>query len=412
MIYDFNEILGRGILAARAGNFGEAIKYLDLAAKIQPANPRVWLWLAAAGETPSEKRQYLQRALDLDPDLPVAKALLDSLDRKATAAGQGADLVIFDCPFCGGKQRFDPDLGGMSCESCGRVERLDLKDAAQAKASPEAVDADNWEALEGQADCGACGAKISIPAQWTTGKCPFCGSDLVTIQSATPGLVRPAAIVPFQVQADEVLQILGKSWKIPRAELDQHLDRRALTLSSVYLPFWAFDGCVQILCALEYRVEPVEYSSRERVIRKGQWPMEKSWYETRIDDFLVYAARSLSETAVAQILPFDLELALEYRPELLAGWQAERYQIALADAEVVAHKGMRDAAFRDAAFRGLFMEPSRMLRDDVLILDRTWRLVLLPVWIARRNVSGKIQRTLLNGQTAKLASPGQSRWKF
>ncbi|GAB4580880.1 MAG: hypothetical protein Fur0022_36240 [Anaerolineales bacterium] len=138
--------------------------------------------------------------------------------------------------------------------------------------------------------------------------------------------------------------------------------------------------------------------------------MEKSWFECDVDDLLVYAAHTLPEAAVAQILPFDQKSVFEYCPEMLVGWQAEYYQIALEDAEVVAQKRMRDAAFSKATRRGLFMEPSRMLQDDVLVIDRTYKLLLLPVCIVRRKVStGKIQQILINGQTGKV-SEKQTKW--
>jgi hypothetical protein len=176
-----------------------------------------------------------------------------------------------------------------------------------------------------------------------------------------------------------------------------------MTLSSIYLPFWTFDGRVQIRCALEYRVPPATYSQSDRVIIRGDWPNGRSWYEYDIDDLLVYAGRNVTDDAIAQITPFDLKAVLGYRPETLVGWQAEFYQFALEDAAVEAHKRMRDLAFRKAASRKLFMNPAQMLADDVCILDKTYKLVLLPVWIARGTAQGDIDQTLINGQTGKIA---------
>jgi len=413
MINDFYEILGRGIIATRSRRSAEAIKYLELAAKIEPANPRVWLWLAAAEESIPQKRQYLEQALKVDPNILVAKVLLQRLNQERTAISQRAsDFVIFHCPYCGGKQRFEPDISGMRCEYCKKVERLMLKNASNEQASLDAAlkgNSGNWAVLEGQATCGACGAAISISPNLATLNCPFCDSDLITIQSATPDLIAPTAIAPFQYHTDDVIEIIGECWGIPPPKLDFLLGRHEVTISSIYLPFWSFDGRVQIRCALGYRVAPGVYSPSERVILKGEWPMEKSWFEIDVDDLPVYAAHTLTEDAVGKILPFDQKSVFEYCPEMLVGWQAEYYQIALEDAEVVAQKRMRDVAFSKAARRGLFMEPSRMLRDDVLVIDRTYKLILLPVCIVRRKMSGKIQRILINGQTGKV-SDKQTNW--
>ena len=198
-------------------------------------------------------------------------------------------------------------------------------------------------------------------------------------------------------------KILGEHWDIPHAKLDRLIQDETITLLPIYLPFWTFDGRVQIYCALDYRVPEREYSNTERVIIKDEWPAKKSWFECDIDGLLVYAGSSLSNQSVKRITPFDLKSLLEYKPEFLVGWQAELYQVALEDAAVEARKRMRDEAFRRAARCLLFMDPAHMLKDDVLVIDRTYKLILLPVWIIRHTDRGKTHLALLNGQTGKVA---------
>ena len=261
----------------------------------------------------------------------------------------------------------------------------------------------NWSVLESRFSCGACGAKISIPPERSTHPCPFCDSEQITLQPATPNLVTPTAIAPFQYNTDDVLKILGERWNIAHSQLIRLVQDEAISLSPIYLPFWTFDGSVQIYCALDYRVTPREYSNSERVIIKEDWPNEKSWFECDVDDLLVYAGSSLSSQSVIRITPFDLKSVYEYKPEILAGWQAELYNLALEDAAVEAHKRMRDEAFRRAARHLLFMDPAHMLKDDVLIINRTYKLILFPVWIIRHAERRKTRLTFVNGQTGKVS---------
>jgi hypothetical protein len=414
MIYDFYEFLGRGIIAERTGRPQEALKYFGIAAQIEPANPRVWLWLASSAEALSQKRECLEQALKIDPHLIVAEVLLDRLNQKETRVSQqSSDFVIFTCPSCGGKQHFDPDVLGLVCEYCGQIETLTLKNASEAESSLDTVphnSSGNWAVIGSQASCNGCGARISILPDQLNQLCPFCDSELITIQSATPNLIPPTAIAPFQYHSEDVKAILGKWWNVPPSHITQLCDTHKMTLSSIYLPFWTFDGRVQIRCALEYRVPLATYSQSDRVVAIGEWPMEKNWYECDIDDLLVYAARSVTDDALAQLTPFDLKSVLGYRPEILMGWQAEFYQLALEDAAAEAQKHMRDLAFHRAASRKLFMDPTQMLADDVCILDQTYKLVLLPVWIARGTAPGKIDQTLINGQTGKIVGKRKSNW--
>ena len=413
-MYDFYEFLGSGIIAARTGRPAEAFKYLSAAAKIKPNNPRVNLWLASVAKTFEQQEQFLEKALKLDPNLFVAQTLLEQLNERQTVLDQQAtDFITFTCQYCGGKQHFDPDLSGLVCLYCKRVRPLTLKTASEAETGLEMTLQDgsgNWSVQEGQVNCGACGAKMSILPEQSTHSCPFCGSEQITIRSATPNLVAPTAIAPFQYNTDDVLKILDEHWNISPSKLIRLIQNKTITLSPIYLPFWTFDGRVQIYCALEYRVPARELSNSERVIVKEEWPMEKSWFECDVDDLLVYAGRSISNHSIMEIAPFNLKSLFEYKPEILAGWQAELYNIALTDAAVEAHKRMRDDAFHRAARHLLFMDPAQMLENDVLILDRTYKLILLPIWIVRRTDHGKTSLILINGQTGKIVQKGRSDW--
>ncbi len=416
MIYDFYEILGQGIIAARTGRHKEAIKFLSLAAKIEPTNPRVWLWLATTSETVESKRKYFQEALKVDPNILAASVMLDRLNQTENDSSRKiSKSAIFTCPSCGGKQRFDPDISGMQCEFCGKIELFTLENASDHEFNliPSIQNGSgNWAFIESHSACNACGATTSHPPSQVTIRCPFCNLDMVTIQSATPNLISPTGIAPFRYHRDDVLEIIAKQWNIQTRKLLQLINSDDVTFSSIYLPFWTFDGTVQIFCALEYRVSPVIYSPQERVILKGEWPVEKSWFECDIDDLLVYAARSVTNDSIMSIFPFDLKSILEYRPEILAGWQAENYQIALEDAAIESHKLMRDIAFERARRRNLFMRTSDMVKDDVLVFNKTYKLILLPVWIVSRKTANGFRQTIINGQTGKTSERKSGWFKF
>ncbi len=421
-MYDFYEFLGRGIIAARTGRPAEAVKYLSIAEKIEPGNVRVWLWLATVVGSFAEKRQCLERALELAPDTLAAKVLLERLDQKKNTAGQKpADMVVFTCPSCGGKQHFDPDFLALVCDFCKQAETLTPANAFKAEIDLAPTlwrGSGNWAMLESQVACSACGAKISVPAERSLQACPFCASEHIVAVPATPGLIPPTAIAPFEIHSGDVRDLLRKWWRIPFLAPAHLLDvsNEAVTLAPIYLPFWTFDGRVQIRCKLSHNVQPQEYSKKDRVITihddlfletgSKDW----NWYECDIDDLLIYAAHSIQGKDISQITPFNLQALLAYQPAMLAGWQAELYQVALEDAAVQANKQMRDSAFGSAALRMLFMEPNHMLENDVRILNPTFKLVLLPVWLVRYTFRNQTYQALVNGQSGKIAGERPLNW--
>lgn len=414
MINDFSELLGRGIISARTGRNEDALRYLSLAVEISPGHIRAWLWLAAAAETLPEKRRYLQRVLQIDPQHLMARALLGRL---APAAAEdrvrpAAEVDVFHCSHCGGKQRFDPDRLGLVCEYCRQIERLDHESEA---ALPDTADLEqkmkNWSVFDNRVLCEACGAQITIPSDSSTCTCPFCDSEHVLVQPATPDLIAPMAVIPFRFHAGDLQKAVSQRWNLAPDEFLDLINRREMTLTPIYLPFWFFSGQVQICCMLNYRVPEREYSNTERVIRKhDDWSGERTWFETEVEDLWVYAGQAVAEAALKQIFPFEMSGLLDYQPEFLAGWRSECYQIALEDAGITAYKQMRDTAFQRAARRLLFIEPSKMLQNDVLINRKTFLLALLPVWIIRRRWKGKWFQTLVNGQTGKITGPQKRRW--
>ena len=381
---------------------------------MDPNKPRVWLWLATVVRTFAEKQYCLETVLKLDPSSAVARLLLERLQQKISLENlRPKDVVVFTCGSCGGKQRFDPDLVGLVCEFCRRVEPLRLADASNAEADLQdglAHSSGNWAVIESQISCKACGANLFVPADRSTTTCPFCDSDQVVVVPATPDLISPTAIGLFTIHSDDVRRLLREWWPISFLTPAGTLEPYTLTLSPIYLPFWTFDARVQIPCKGQDVNEVREFSSHDRIVAIDHWPRDLYWYEHDIDDFLVYAAHSLPEEKVARVQPFLLKNLLEYRPAVLAGWQAELYQIALEDAAVQSEKQMRDLAFKSALVRLLFMEPNEMLPGEVRVLKRTYKLVLLPVWIARYRFASRNYVVLVNGQTGKIGEERPLTW--
>ncbi len=396
---DFYEFLARGIIAARRGRTAEAVKYLGVAQQISPNNPRVWLWLASVAENNIQKQQCLQNALRLDSTQHMARILLEKLTGNcASPLRPSADFSVFTCSKCGGKQYFDPDRMGLVCHYCDQVDSLVPEDENKGDQN-NAQAVDNWAAIESLSSCQACGAQLSIPADSASLTCPFCASEHIQTRQSGAELIRPERIGLFTIDADEAHSALSK-WsggKIPLKE------NSTSTLRPIYLPFWHFNIRIQIRCALTRRVEAEEFSNYDRVVHKESgWPNHQAWYERDFEDWVLYGGRSLTDVEIDNIAPFNFNVLVPFRPQMLTGWQAELYQISLTDAAVTAQKRMRDAALQSAARRMIFIEPSNLLGNDLTYIGLGNDLILLPVWIYRYTWKGQSERALVNGQSGEV----------
>lgn len=77
------ELLQLGIQAARQGNRAAARRLLLQVVDQDPNNELAWIWMASVAETVVERRNYLERVLEINPNNERAKQALSRLKRSA-----------------------------------------------------------------------------------------------------------------------------------------------------------------------------------------------------------------------------------------------------------------------------------------------------------------------------------------
>lgn len=91
---DAKEILQFGIEAARDGNREEARNLFTLLTKQDPNNIQAWLWLAGVSDNPTQRRNALERALQIDPQNEMALRGLRALDGERQSGGNRGRGVL------------------------------------------------------------------------------------------------------------------------------------------------------------------------------------------------------------------------------------------------------------------------------------------------------------------------------
>lgn len=76
------ELRNQGIHELRAGNKAEARRLLEEAAQLNPNDEHTWLWLSGALDDPTEQREALEQALEINPASEAAKRGLVKLPTK------------------------------------------------------------------------------------------------------------------------------------------------------------------------------------------------------------------------------------------------------------------------------------------------------------------------------------------
>ena len=333
----------------------------------------------------------------------------------------------FPCPNCGADYRFAPAEGKLICDHCGHEEpvegvsahvpairELDFRAAIEARL-PEAETEETRTTK-----CPNCGAMVEFDADLHATECPFCATPVVT-DTGVHRHIKPRGVLPFGIDEPKARQAmtdwLGRLWFAPNGL--QEYARKGRKMQGIYVPYWTYDADTRSA----YRGERgTIYYVTETVIRDGKpqqvqvqkirWTPASGRVKRFFDDVLVLASRSLPKRYTDALEPWDLSSLEPYRPEFLAGFRAEGYQVELAEGFEEARAYMDRIIERDVKF-DIGGDAQRVHGIDTAISDVTFKHILLPVWLAAYKYRGKTYRFVVNGRTGRVQGERPwSAWKI
>lgn len=430
MFGDVRGQLVRGIAAAKAGDKAEARRYLERIlldpAATHAEEAQAHIWLTELTDDPAEKRTHLEQALACDPNNGVARRGLAVLegrlkpediidpDRRSTggqtagapmAAGapesdtpQPVKARRFVCPQCGGVMAFEPGDQSVRCTYCGHHQTVfsALKDGLFVEEHDFAValataKGHTLPASMHVCQCKGCQAKLVLARELST-HCPYCGSPHI-IEIEAREVVQPEGVIPFAVTAEEA-QKLFRRWLDKNVKGDQV---RTTRVRGIYLPAWTFD----ISKEMRWRgIEPDNnrYGGSQKRVHEGSYYLLE-------DDILVPATHTLPQDLINAFDKFLPKEAMPYDSSYLANWPTALYEISVSDAsllarQIVLKKGQK-AAYMQALARVPNLQNFQTLPSDIAVLS--YKLLLLPFWIANYRHEENVYTVVINGQTSRVS---------
>lgn len=365
----------------------------------------------------------------------------------------------YPCENCGASLRFQPGQHQLVCDYCGHRQRIGdgaaRAPARQAQGGPDgeaAILADpstgralQWDAGHKAPDlteipleqglrldagsaiaqdirtlsCPNCGALIEMSGDSHATACPFCATPVVT-DTGTSRRIKPQGVLPFVLterQARSAMEEwLGRLWFAPSGL--RAYARRGRKLRGVYSPYWTFDARTRSDYSGQrgdayYETVHVTREingRRQRVaqqVRRIRWRPASGRIARDFNDVLVLAAASLPRRFTDGLTPWDLSHLRPYRPDYLAGFEAEGYTIPLAQGHATARQEMAGVILNDAR-RDIGGDEQRVQQIRTDFSDETFKHILLPVWTAAYRYNGKSYRFLVNGQSGRVQ--GERPW--
>jgi DNA-directed RNA polymerase subunit RPC12/RpoP len=334
----------------------------------------------------------------------------------------------FPCPECGARLDFDPTAHALKCPYCGHTEKIDP--------SAQHVQEKNWDEfwrtaganesiVEGrncQVACSVCGAVVLLDEKMAADKCPYCGSFLENQPQTALAMIAPEGMLPFTIDERQAAAAFNEwvagRWFAPNAFRQfANLGR----LNGIYMPFWTYDAMTFTQYTGErgddyWETETYtetdangQQVTKTRQVMKTRWTFVSGQVRHFFDDVLICGSRSVPESRVNNLAPWDLKRLEDFKPEFLSGFQAERYGIGLREGFDKA-RAIMDGEIRNLCAQQIGGNHQRLQSVQTQYAGITFKHILLPLWTAPYRYQDKTYQVLINGRTGKISGSRPYSW--
>ena len=344
-------------------------------------------------------------------------------------ATQITALEKHECPACGAQAEWNPAKQKLVCPFCGtespyqidrehgKVVELDLVKALRELPEEER----GWQTERRSIQCQSCRAVMVFDPVRVGQNCEFCGSPALVDYQEIRSPIRPQGVLPFRIDAGRVRDDIRRWWR-SRWFAPGKLGISSLvdTIRSLYIPYWTFDAKVHCPWTAEagyyyyVNVPGVDAKGRPtmRRERRTRWEPASGAVDTFFDDEAVPGTQGMPLDLLRKVEPFPTHEVVSYDTAFLSGHVVEHYQVVLLDAAQKSLEQMQAKLFVLCA-RQIPGDTYRSLQIFPEWADRTFKHILVPVWLLKYDFGSKPYQVIVNGYTGAIAGKHPlSVWKI
>ncbi|MCX7696621.1 MAG: hypothetical protein N2Z72_02875 [Bacteroidales bacterium] len=300
------------------------------------------------------------------------------------------------CPYCGDVQTFSP-------EKAKNIEEQDFLEHFDKIASEEQV---SWTTIQ----CPSCGAMSRYDAYKIGDICPFCGVPIVVEKTSIARVIKPQALIPFQIDVKKAYLIFQKwrkkLWFAPTSFKKWLINPEKF--KGVYIPYWTYDTFTSTYyrgLRGDYYYVTVTYveqgQTKTRSEQRIRWTPVSGLVQHFFDDVLVVASKNLPTKYIYQLEPWNLENINPYDERYLLGFQTEMYQIGLKEGFEIAKTRM-DPIINQLIRQDIGGDQQQIHYKQTSYDKITFKHILLPIYLSSFRYKNKVYRFLINGQTGEI----------
>lgn len=322
------------------------------------------------------------------------------------------EVKNYKCPACTAPLYYDSASGKLKCDYCGGTYDVSALEEAAKNAFEEEDKIEGWKLDEAgtqwgeEADglraynCPSCGAELICDETTAATSCPYCDNPTI-IPASLSGALRPDLVIPFKYNKEEAkaafrAHLNGKKLLPKLFYEESHLDE----IKGVYVPFWLFDADAS--ANLRYN------GTRTRAWSDRDFNyVETSFFElnrggdVKFKAVPVDGSEKMDDTLMESVEPFDVSEAVDFENGYLAGYFADRYDVAakscVGRANLRMQQSVKDIFYSTTSGYSNVTPKASSIR----ISSGKASYALLPVWILNTTWRDSKYVFAMNGQTGK-----------
>ena len=330
------------------------------------------------------------------------------------------------CPACGAQAEWNPTKQKLVCPFCGtespyaidratgKVVEIDLVAALRDLPADER----GWQTATRSVQCQSCKAVMVFEGDRVGQNCEFCGSPALVSYDEIKAPIRPHGVLPFRIDTARVRDDIRRWWR-SKWLAPNRLSKTSLvdTVHGLYIPYWTFDATVHCPWDAEaghyYYVTVEGRDSKGRRVtrqeRRVRWEAASGVVDHFFDDEPVPGTQGLPIELLRQVEPFPTQEVVSYDTAFLAGHVVEPYNVVLLDAANQSQEQMHRTLMQLCA-QQVPGDTHRNLRIHPVYSGRTFKHVLVPIWLLSYNYGRRAFQVIVNGYTGKIAGRYPYSW--
>ncbi len=311
-------------------------------------------------------------------------------------------MDINNCPSCGGKIEFSPKDDALKCVKCQKIFPVEHHKNVIKKSVYNDEEDEGYKEWEGSTrtfQCQNCGAKIVLNRFEMSTKCQYCNTSSLFPIDELPGL-KPDGIIPFKVTKEEARKQFAQRVKrklfISRKFVKNipNLELGATYISSFDYSFYTYSTYFGEREVERHRTRTDGTTETFTEIRPFSGTKNHEF-----SDIVVETSDKLSQSEIAQILPYNYSEACRFDTGFLKGYSVGYYNqtvdTGLKRAKDIAHARLENM---------ISSEYSRVvsLTVDTKFSNEKYAYLLLPLYFINYKYKDKDYLNIMNGQNGNV----------